>query len=173
MSESQLKDLNRRLETLEERDSGWVRFFLQYLLAPILVIAMGFFFNSELEKQKAELTQLKLAQEILPALFAEDPHQGFAAQRLMRHALADQKISEEIANLVTNYYLSRLQVFIENGDAESASRIAQAAQSVGGDLGMQFVIKVQEDKQRAAALSNYEIAIEQERKGFHPCLRGC
>ncbi len=90
----------------------------------------------------------------------------------MRRALPDQEISEEIANLVTNYYLSRLQMFVENGDAESASRIAQAAQSVGGDLGIQFVVKVQEDEQRAAALSSYEIAISEERKGFQNLIDG-
>ncbi len=166
MPNDELDDLRKRLEALEKRGSGRSRFFMQYLLAPVLVVAIGVLLNRDLEKQKTEVMQLQLAQQILPTLFSDDPHSAFAAQQLMRRALSDVNLQAEIQTLVTSYYLNRVQSLIDAGDIESANAIVQAAQSVGGDLGTQFVDVVKKDERRAAALTDYQTAVARERDGF-------
>jgi tetratricopeptide (TPR) repeat protein len=170
MADISLDELEKRVAKLEKGRSVFLRFCLQYLVSPIIVVAIGFYFNSKLEEQKAQVMQFKLAQEAMPALFSGDPYLGFAAQSLIHRAVADQDLSTEMENLVGSYYLNRLKMFMDAGDAESATKIVQAAKAVGGDFGNQFVAQALQDKQRAATLGRYEKAVAEERKAFQSLI---
>ena len=56
--------IEERLRKLEKRNKSAGRFFTQYILAPILVVAIGFVFNIYLNQTKDEIEHM-----LIPALF--------------------------------------------------------------------------------------------------------
>jgi hypothetical protein len=55
----ELDQLEKRVSKLER--GGTARFAVQYLLSPILVLALGFYFNLRLEQTKSELERIEVA----------------------------------------------------------------------------------------------------------------
>ena len=57
---SNFKDLSLRIDNLEKQSSSRVRFLLQYVLSPALLLLIGFFFSSKLEATKQSFQLLEL-----------------------------------------------------------------------------------------------------------------
>lgn len=66
------EQLGDRIANLEKSKRGGLGFFVQYLLSPILVVAIGVLVNLQIEKDRKELQQLKVAQSMLTTLFSDD-----------------------------------------------------------------------------------------------------
>jgi len=64
-----VEELENRIMELEKDRRNRLRFFIQYLLSPLLVVIVGVIFNWQLEKGKKEIQQLQIAQSMLTTLF--------------------------------------------------------------------------------------------------------
>ena len=63
-----VEDLEKRLSKLE-KDSP-VRFFVQYLLSPLLIVAFGTFMNWQIERLRSDVSRLDVAQKMVANLLA-------------------------------------------------------------------------------------------------------
>jgi hypothetical protein len=134
---------------IDEREQSFMRFFLQYLLGPILVAVIGTVFTWQLERAKSDFTKTELelkriegqtnkvrvAEDIIQELFSDNPYRAFVAERLMQ-LVVDTNMSNAISGIVRNYY-GRKYDEITNKPEITAKDIARldtiltAAQDVG------------------------------------------
>ncbi len=75
-----IEDLDKRVAKLEKRNP-W-RFVFQYLLAPLILIVFGFYFNLVLQQTRSEIERIEIAHEIVAdAPFWPDPMPSTRAPR--------------------------------------------------------------------------------------------
>ncbi len=159
-----IEELEYRIEHLEKDKQSKFRFFVQYLLSPLLVVAVGLLFNWQLEKDKKEIQQLQIAQTMLATLFSEDKFKTLAAKRLMDEVLENEKLKKEIGNIVEDYLTIKFNKSFEEGDYESAQDILEATETMGGAIGENIAKEIENDKKDA--LTKYQRARENELNGF-------
>jgi hypothetical protein len=171
--ETSAKSLEERVADLEKGKQGRVRirFFVQYLLSPLLVLVVGLVFNWQLERSKKEIQQLQIAQSMLTTLFSEDEFKALATKRLMDEVLEDESLRREIGGIVEDYLRSKFDQSIEEGDVESAQKIFDAAKSIGGSAGQTIAREIESDEGKRETLSKYRQARDHEIKGFEALIR--
>jgi len=179
MDENRVKDIEARLTKLEESNQNKIRFFIQYLLSPLLVLIIGFILNSQIEREKrvletkrTKIQQLELAQNMLPKLFSDDEHIGFATERLMEKVLEDQSLKDEITQLVREYYAKKIDQSLAANDPDTAQRVVDAAQTFGGGAAQKVIDQVENDPETKQELTRYQKALQKEREGFEYLLSG-
>lgn len=150
---------------------GIFKFFIQYLLSPLLVVAVGLVFNSQLEKKRQEIQQLQIAQSMLSTLFSEDEFKSLATKRLMDEVLTSPSLKNEISGIVEDYLKSKFNRSLQNGDIESAQKVLTAAKSIGGDAGQSIVRKIQANPESIDTLTKYEKATKFETLGFENLIK--
>jgi len=172
--------LEARIGKLEKQSAS--RFFVQYLLSPLLVLALGAVMNyrveqnkGEIEKTKSDIQRIDLAQKMIPILFAGNPEQAFATQRLMEK-IVDPEVAREFKEVIAKYYNTKIELDIKKGDIKSAVETLSAAQSIGGQSADQVVQSVTLDKGKNEAVQKYknklQIASQNEREGFENLIAG-
>jgi len=171
-------DLETRVSKLEKQGSA--KFFVQYLLSPLLLLIFGAVLNARversreaLEEAKADIQRLDLAQKMIPILFAGNPDQAFATQRLMEKVL-DPEVAKDFREVITKYYSAKIESDVKKGDFQAAAATLTAAQNIGGQAAVQVEQSVQGAQKRT--LQRYadklHIASLKEREGFEDLLAG-
>jgi hypothetical protein len=145
-------ELEARVAKLEKQSAS--RFFVQYLLSPLLVLLVGYLINyrveqnrGEIEKAKTDIQRIDLAQKMIPILFGGNPEEAFAAQRLMEKVV-DPEVAKEFKDVVAKYYQAKVASDLKKGDVQSAVATITAAQDVGGQAADQVVQSVTQIKPR-------------------------
>lgn len=164
------KDLEDRIENLERERQGKFRFFIQYLLSPLLVVVVGIIFNWQLEQDKKEIQQLQIAQTMLQPLFSEDKFKTLATKRLMDEVIESEKLKTEIGKIVEDYLTMKFNQSFKEGDYESAQDILDATSTMGGLVGENIAKGIEQDKK--ATLGRYQRARPHELKGFDALVNG-
>jgi hypothetical protein len=164
-----VEDLDKRLSKLEKESA--FRFFVQYLLSPLLIVVFGTFMNWEIERLRSDVSRLDVAQKMVANLFTGNADQAFATERLMAK-LVDPVLADEIHNIVANYYQNKIAVAVKNGRAEEARDIVQAARGAGGPAAERVVAALAASPEQNRAVSKVETAARNEREGFESLLRG-
>lgn len=173
-------ELEARLAKLEKQ--GASRFFVQYLLSPLLVLAVGAVINyrveqnkGEIEKAKSDIQRIDLAQKMIPILFAGNPDQAFATQRLLEKVL-DPDVANEFREVIAKYYKAKVDSDLKKGDIKSAVETLTSAQSIGGQSADQVVQSVTQDQGKNDTIlkftSKLQIASQREREGFEHLIAG-
>ena len=173
-------ELEVRIAKLEKQ--GAARFFVQYLLSPLLVLAVGAIMNyrvesnkADIEKAKSDIQRIELAQKMIPILFAGNPDQAFATQRLMEKIL-EPAVATEFRDLIANYYKAKVESDIKKGDIKSAVETLNAARSIGGTSADQVVQSVAQNQSTNATIQqgqkNLQVAAQKEREGFENLIAG-
>ena len=163
--------LEDRIKALETKGRNPGRFFVQYLLSPLLVVLAGFFFNWQLERSKRAIQQIEIAQSMLTTLFAGDEYKTLATKRLMDEVLEDPGLREELGAIIRDYLQNTLHRSLGEGNLETVERIIDAARSVGGDTGEGLVRSVEGDPRAQQSLRQYRDAKEAEQAGFDALIR--
>jgi hypothetical protein len=172
--------LEARIAKLEKQSAS--RFFVQYLLSPLLVLAVGAVMNyrveqnrGEIERAKSDIQRIDLAQKMIPILFAGNPDQAFATQRLMEKVL-DPEVAKEFKEVIAKYYKAKVEADLKKGDIKSAVETLTAAQSIGGQSADQVVQSVTQNQGNNETIQRYtsklQIASQKEREGFENLLAG-
>lgn len=159
-----IEELDYRIERLEKDKQNKFRFFVQYLLSPLLVVAVGLLFNWQLEKDKKEIQQLQIAQTMLASLFSEDKYKTLATKRLMDEVIESEPLKKEIGKIVEDYLTIKFEKSFEEGDYESAQDILKATETMGGAVGKNIAKEIENDKKEV--LTKYQRAREKELNGF-------
>lgn len=168
--ESEIKQLEDRVAKIEKQRHGRFGFFIQYLLSPILVVAIGVLVNLQIEEDRKELQQLKIAQSMLVTLFSDDEFKTLATKRLLDEVLEDDNLKVEIGNIITDYMSSKFAESVRDGNYEKAAGMYEAVESIGGDTGSVIASRIQEKDQSTKAISKYETAVIREEEGFSALL---
>ena len=156
-----------------EKDShGVLKFFVQYLLSPVIVVVIGLMFNSHLEKKRQEIQQLQIAQSMLSTLFSEDEFKVLATKRIMDEVLESERLKQEIGQIVEDYLKSKVNQSIQSGDIGSAQKVLDAAKSIGGDAGASIVDEIQKNPENMATINKYDQATRSEKIGFESLIKG-
>lgn len=164
--------LEERLSKLENESSGGFRFFTQYLLSPILVVVIGVIVNWQIEQDRKEVQQIKIAQSMLSTLFSDDEFKTMATKRLMDEVLQDSALKTEIGKIITDYMNSKFISSSESGDYESAIKVYTAVKSIGGETGQRIASDIQQQQEAKSVFSKYEAAKLNENKGFSALVKG-
>jgi hypothetical protein len=142
---TEMQELSQRVAKLEKERSSGIRFFVQYLLSPLLLLAIGWFFNYKLEAAKQSLQLLELEVKRIEAtrgfmqeLFSGAPQRAFIAERLISK-IVEEKLAQEISMIVKDYYSGKLQESISRKDIPEASKIKEAAQSIPSPASRQLI----------------------------------
>jgi hypothetical protein len=165
------EDLEKRLSKLENVSGG--KFFVQYLLSPLLIICIGTFVNWRIEQGRSETQRIDLAQKMVTSLFSGNPDQAFALERLMAR-IVDKDLADEIRVTVGKYYQARVKDSLKQGNVEAAAQIVSAAEQIGGSAAETVAQSVKPD-QRAQIdgfRSRVDVAQSREREGFQKLLSG-
>jgi|GEM_PF-5354759 len=185
INEDKIASLENRIKKLESDKQNKFRVFVQFLLSPILIIIIGGILNNQLEKKKTEIQQIQLAQNMMASLFSDDAHKSFATQKLMEKALEDDSLNQEIGKIVERYYRNRVEELLYQGEIESAKKIVNAAESIGGSVAHRFLeilnkenksdekTAAQEHERETTSFSSkFERAFQKEREGFNQLIAG-
>jgi hypothetical protein len=128
--------LTGRIESPEKPSSGAVRFFVQYLLSPLLVIAIGAVFIHQLDEAKQSFRRLELevkrieaTRGFLTELFSGSPQRAFIAERLS-YQIVEDKLAGEISSVVKDYYLEKIEDSIARQDIQAVNNIQEAARAI-------------------------------------------
>lgn len=148
----ELNGIKERLLILESARQGKARFFFQYLLAPILVLGLGFYFNLHLQEKKSEVQQLELVHSMLPKLFSEETYLALATQKLLNSVLQDEDLKSGIQEIIKKNLQEKLRNLPSNQRKIESEKIIQDAERVKSPL--------------FEELSKYENALRSERQGF-------
>lgn len=170
-------ELETRLVKIEKQSSS--RFFIQYLLSPLLVLIVGATINykvsNEIEKAKSDIQRIDLAQKMIPIIFAGNPDQAFATQRLI-NKVVDTKTAIELEDIITKYYKAKIETDLNTGNIQSAIKTIEAAKAIGGQSAEQVIQSVKEDKEKDKVIKTYSIkfqkASQKEREGFEALIAG-
>lgn len=176
---STIEELSSRIEKLEgdKKKNTWIM-ILQTVLAPMLLLMIGFFLNSQMESAKErlqvaelELKRIATVQQMMDQLFSGTPARAFVAERLLSSIL-DKSMSDTISNIVASYYLSTLQGDLKPADIEKLNQLASAANEIQSQSankilksieGIHFYIVIASARTEAEAIQK---AKEIESKGY-------
>ena len=105
-----MDDLHKRVALLERHNNSKIPGALKYIVSPLLVLVIGFYFNSQLQESERnfsllqlEVVRIQAAQDMLQELFSGTPKRALIAEKLMAH-LVDEKLGAEIRQIVVDYY---------------------------------------------------------------------
>lgn len=165
--------IEKRLSKLENQSS--LKFFVQYLLSPILLVSIGTFINWRIEANKAESNRVDVAQKMIPTLFAGNPDQAFATERLLAK-IVDPASANDLHLIVVKYYQGKIESSLSTGDVELAAKIVSAAKTIGGSAADEVVKSVDNDKDQAEQIQVFKNKSQQasqyEREGFESLIKG-
>lgn len=166
-------DLEKRIHKLENQSA--LKFFVQYLLSPLLIISVGAFINWNIERNKAENQRLELAQKMIPTLFGGKPEEALATEKLMAKIL-DKEVAKEFSDLVVKFNEAHLAEGIKQGDLAGVKSQLAAAKTIGGDAAKQIIDSVAQNPEQSNRIkeleSKSESASEKEREGYLKLIEG-
>jgi hypothetical protein len=167
------EELEGRISKLEKQ--GTLKFFVQYLLSPILIICVGALINYQIEKGKAEAQRLDLAQKMIATMFSGNADEAFATERLMTKVV-DEQYAKDLHESVAKYYQNKVDASIKQGDFEGAAKIVESAKTIGGTAANQVVQSVEQNQSQQIAIQTFtnkaDKAAQQERDGFERLIKG-
>src|SRR6266849_2554095 len=147
------EELEKRIGKLESQ--GAVKFFVQYLLSPILILSIGTIINWRIEKGKSESNRIDIAQKMIPPLFAGNPDQAFATERLLTRVV-DADVANDLHEIIAKYYKSKIETNLKEGNIEGADRIVSAAKTIGGNGADKVVQSVEQDRSQTDKIQAYK-----------------
>lgn len=164
--------IEKRLLKLEEDQRNPWRFFIQYILSPLLVVIIGSIMTYRVESGKKEMQEIQVASTMLPILFSDDKYKTFAAQRLWSRILKDEGLKAEIDSILKNYIMNRIENTLdEEKDMEAASDIYDAAKIFGGKVGESVVDSIEQNERRSGRMKNYRQVRDLKKSGYDAMLR--
>ncbi len=171
--------LEARMTLLEGREKqSAFQFFVQYLLSPVLLVALGAIMNwrvekakADIESKKAETERIDIAQKMIPTLFGGKPEQAFATERLMSKVV-DPGVAKEFEEIVAKFYKLQVESDAKAGNFENVEKTVSAAKALGGGAAEQVVQSIEPNSDTAKKLQNYSVASREERAGFESLVTG-
>jgi hypothetical protein len=166
-----LEELESRIARMEKQSS--LRFFIQYLLSPFLIVAVGAFINWRIEAARSEDRQLELAQQAVAKLFEGHADEALAHQRLIRE-MVRQELALKLDTIFAEFLSRKVDAKLAQGEVDSAEAIVAAAESIASPAAQQIVKSIDSDTMTRKAISLYrsktEVAAAEEREGFEHLL---
>jgi hypothetical protein len=163
-----IEELESRIKDLEKASTR--RFLLQYLIYPLILAAMGYYFNHQIETAKLETQRIQIAQALLPSLFQGNHSQALATEKMIARVVS-KDLADDLNSITEDYYTSKLNIELKAGNMDAAANILTAAQSVGGTISEKLTKTVESDP-HSKSIKNYQLASAQERAAFDALLDG-
>ncbi|MFZ5449551.1 MAG: SPOR domain-containing protein [Thermodesulfobacteriota bacterium] len=146
---TELQDLEMRIQKVEKSKESPARFFLQYLLSPLLLVIIGGLLNFQLEKAKQEFHKIELelkrietTQKFMTELFSDNPQRALIAEKLIS-VIVDKKLANEIIDIVEKFYSQKLAESLANPkDLQKAEEIKAAAETLQTQAGKKILDKL-------------------------------
>lgn len=160
--EQQVAGLEKRLDEVERRSRGRVRFFTQYLLSPVLVAGLAaglnFYYQGKFEEQRNIISQYELVNEMLPQLVHSNTQVAEATRVVLEHVITDKKLREQLNKVFKENVLAQKMVELDVATPQQRELIVrQTAQLV---------------PQIEPQLNKYEEALRLEGNGFDALVKG-
>lgn len=111
---------------------------LKLLGYPLILAAVGFGFNWYLDKTK----RLEIAEKVVERLFVDKPIDAFAADSLLDYLISDRQLRDRLHLYTLETWKGRLQDAVDGQDDKKAREIANAATTVGKDVGQQVLVDI-------------------------------
>jgi hypothetical protein len=126
--EDDLTAIRSRLEKLET-GSRW-NFIIQFVVAPLALAYLGFFFSGKLEEAKASLNRVEQEAKrvdalrgMLPELFSSTPERVLIAEQIM-NSIADPESKKKIHDAAVSMVKASLDAaLLKTGNDKTASNI--------------------------------------------------
>lgn len=161
--EIQVAELERRLDEVDRRSRGRVRFFVQYLLSPLLVAGVAAGLNmfyqgkledqrKQLEEQRNEISQYELVNKMLPQLVHSSTQVAEATRLVLEHVINDANLREELNSVFNKNVLAQTMSELEVALPEQREQILAKTYQIAPQL--------------KPELNKYEEALRLENQGF-------
>lgn len=108
-------------------NNEYVKFFLQYLISPIVIAIVGFVINSNINERKQKLETYKFYADIFTDAFNDDnPEKGLKLANMLPLLMEDKFIADSFKNNIYAYYQAVLEKSLINGDEAKLESVAKA-----------------------------------------------
>ncbi|PCH97998.1 MAG: hypothetical protein COB85_02310 [Bacteroidetes bacterium] len=159
-----IEKLENRVTKLEKHGIG--KILVQYVLSPVLIIAVGTMLNYKVDKNKEELQRLEIAEGMITGMFNdESPYKTFATLRIMKNVL-DELLYEEIKEIIENFYANKSKTIAETDE------ILAAAEQVGGEDVNEVARGIMSDSSIFVELAQFRKAKVLEEEAIDDLLKG-
>ena len=155
-----VEELEGRVAKLEKR-SAW-RFVFQYLLAPLILVVFGFYFNWVLQETRSDVKRIEIAQEIVTDALADDYEKSFITLRFLPIVL-DAELAAELERSIIDYWAKRAAQQLSGNRPEEAVAILEAAERAGSDVAERVEMELRGSDVVAAVPERLDNAREAER----------
>ena len=140
-----------------------LKFFLQYLLMPLVLAVVGYFFTSNQQSSQRRLEEMKFTEQIIKDAYdTSNSARGLAICNLIKPALrSNPEYADSLISSINAFYASRVKLAIANGNIPAAKEIVSTSNSIGGDAA-----GTAQEVQQTKLISKGEKAGEFEEKGI-------
>jgi hypothetical protein len=142
-------------------------FFIQYLLAPIIIAIVGAIITFDLQKNQRHLEEMKFTEQILKDAYdTSNAARGLAICMLIKPALKENpEFADSLIESINAFYKSRLNQAAREGDVGTIRDIQSASQDIQGSSS-------EIAKAGKVVLGKAQVARDYELKGFENLAQG-
>ena len=160
-----MSDIEKRISKLEKQGFGKV--FLQYILSPLLIVAVGAILNYRVDQNKEELHRLEIAEDMVTNMFDDESYfKTLATLKIMKNVL-DEELYLELKTIIENYYNK-----LREESVVEAEKILTAAELVGGEEVNEMVQAIKSDSEVFEEIENYRDARKLQEEAIEDLLKG-
>lgn len=106
------------------------KFWIQTLLAPIVIVIAGYIINSTLENQQREFDKLKFTEQILSEAFdSNNANKAFALAKLIPVLIDDKAFADTLIHLINSHYIAEAAKALQLGNDSVYQQISDAAKT--------------------------------------------
>jgi hypothetical protein len=140
-----------------------MKFFFQYLLAPLIIAIVGGLITITLQTNQRHLEEMKFTEQIIKDAYdTSNVARGLAICLLIKPVLKNNpEYADSLIKSITAFYASRVKEAARNGDVKAIEDIQNASEDIGGpasDVGKEI--------KGSQVINKTEMAKEFEEKGF-------
>lgn len=123
MNEEKLKEMNKKIQSLEKAKNG--NHWLQFFIFPFILAVLGYFFQNAIIESSERREQLKMAQDIVENVFNDTIYDKTIAMRgILFEVLDNDKLSNTIGALID----TRLKKLAINGTPKEMTKVVKAVE---------------------------------------------
>lgn len=149
MTSEEKAQLEKRLTKLE--GDSLKKLWLQFLIFPIILAALGYYFQRTIDQSQKRIEQLKITQDIVNTVFNDSNYGKTVAMRqILNEVLDNDDLSQKLGLEIDK----RLESILMAGDKKKAKDVLDA------------VKRSTDSNYLKPVLSKYQKAIEKEREAF-------
>ncbi|WP_420601494.1 hypothetical protein [Flagellimonas sp.] len=164
--QKEIEEIKTSLKKIEKK--GTRNTWLQFLFFPLIIGAIGFYFQGILKQPENRIEQLKVTQNIISNIYQDTIYQrAVVMKRILYEVLDNDKLANELGFLIEEHMRSK----ILTGTPNEVSEVVDALEKVSTQKDS-LKEKLKSDQQVSQVIERTKRAKEKEREAFGYLVQG-